>query len=240
MEEAGIAKPGMPFVVGERDPALIESATARGPPGGGARRAPGRRPTFGLLPPEYEWNGPARAGGPHQRQQRRQRARYPDGAASALSATEPRGDRPAGFASAAFPGTVGPSRQWLFDVAHNPDGDARPDRRRPPRSSSAATAAPRPVSILGDKAWPEMLVRLDKGVRPRRTHHRAERGGPWLGHRVAAPLAPNQFAPAGSARTWTLVPEFGQALGSGAVEASRHDPFHSVGDGLPRRDGRST
>ncbi|HET9299257.1 MAG TPA: Mur ligase family protein, partial [Candidatus Polarisedimenticolaceae bacterium] len=54
-EKAGIAKPGVPFVIGERDPALVEVLRAE------ARRiarAAGRRADVRVLPPAYEWQGP--------------------------------------------------------------------------------------------------------------------------------------------------------------------------------------
>src|SRR3954471_21811104 len=66
-EKAGIAKPGVPFVVGERDPALVEVlrgearravAKAAGRPGG-QKSADVR-----VLPPDYEWCGPLSLAGP--------------------------------------------------------------------------------------------------------------------------------------------------------------------------------
>src|SRR3954447_19616866 len=56
-EKAGIAKPGVPFVIGERDPGLVEVLRQE------ARRAvaradAGARPDIRVLPADYEWCGP--------------------------------------------------------------------------------------------------------------------------------------------------------------------------------------
>src|SRR5215208_2102650 len=65
-EKAGIAKPGVPFVIGERDPALVEVLRRE------ARRTVGRsdsraRADVRVLPADYQWCGPLSLAGPHQR-----------------------------------------------------------------------------------------------------------------------------------------------------------------------------
>ncbi len=72
---------------------------------------------------------------------------------------EPRDAIERGFARARVPGRFDRRGSWLFDVAHNPDG------MRALVAAIEEADLPRPihalVSILGDKDWPEMLVRLD-------------------------------------------------------------------------------
>ena len=69
-EKAGIAKPGVPFVIGETDPGLVgvlrrEARRAVRRTGG---RAAGRTGAdIRVLPPDYEWRGPLSLAGPHQR-----------------------------------------------------------------------------------------------------------------------------------------------------------------------------
>src|SRR6185312_7063012 len=65
-EKAGIAKPDTPFIIGERDPALVE-VLRREARRAVARAAPGGRADIRVLPPEYEWTGPLGLDGPHQR-----------------------------------------------------------------------------------------------------------------------------------------------------------------------------
>ena len=116
-EKAGIAKPGVPFVVGEKDPRLVEVLR------GEARRsahAAGARADVRVLPPEYEWPGALGLRGPHQRRN----AGIAHGILMALPAPwrPPLGAIEAGFAAARVPGRLDRRGQWLFDVAHNPDG----------------------------------------------------------------------------------------------------------------------
>jgi dihydrofolate synthase/folylpolyglutamate synthase len=65
-EKAGIAKPGAPFVIGERDPALVD-VLRREAKKAVARRDPTARADIRVLPPDYEWSGPLGLSGPHQR-----------------------------------------------------------------------------------------------------------------------------------------------------------------------------
>jgi dihydrofolate synthase/folylpolyglutamate synthase len=135
-----------------------------------------------------------------------------------------------GFAEAWLPGRLDRRGKWLFDVAHNPDGirslvEAL-EAIRPPRPIHAL------VSILGDKEWPDMLVRLDRAidrgvltVAPTA----ASRGwdAAWLRRWLRDPARP----PARAA--WTLVPDFQAALrdvqrGAGTILVT--GSFHTVGD----------
>ena len=96
--------------------------------------------------------------------------------------------------------------------------------------------SPRPihalVSILGDKAWPEMLVRLDsvidRGILTI-APTAAGRGSDieWLRRWLKDPNRPPPKA------QWSLVPDFGEALaqvqeGAGTVLVT--GSFHTVGD----------
>jgi dihydrofolate synthase/folylpolyglutamate synthase len=226
-EKAGIAKPGVPFVIGEREPALVEVLRRE------ARRAIGRkdpeaRADVRVLPPEYEWHGPLALEGPHQRRN----AAVAHGILMALPA--PYRPDPAaigrGFAAARIPGRLDRRGRWLFDVAHNPDGVRALTR------AIAVMQPPRPlhglISILGDKEWPEMLVELDRvldrgvlTVAPTA----ASRGwdAAWLRRWLAKRARPPARAP------WTLVPDFAEALAvvqrdAGTVLVT--GSFHTVGD----------
>jgi len=226
-EKAGIAKPGAPFVIGERDPALVE-VLRREARKAVARLDPGGRADVRVLPPDYEWCGPLGLAGPHQRRN----AAVAHGVLAAL----PEPYRPtleaigAGFAAARVPGRLDRRGKWLFDVAHNPDGIRALVRAietlRPPRPLHAL------VSILGDKEWPEMLVQLyrviDRGVLTV-APTAASRG--WNAVWLRRWLRDRGRPPARA--SWTLVPEFADALdlaqqGAGTVLVT--GSFHTVGD----------
>ena len=149
-EKAWIAKPGAPFVVGERDPAIVEvlrreaSAAVRSIDSTAAA-------DIRVMPPEYEWAGALGLLGPHQRRN----AAVAQGVLAALPALF-RPSLPeieAGFGRASLPGRLDRRGKWLFDVAHNPDG------MRSLTRAITTLDLPRPihalVSILSDKAWPE-------------------------------------------------------------------------------------
>jgi dihydrofolate synthase/folylpolyglutamate synthase len=218
-EKAGIAKPGVPFVIGETRPRLVQllrQAAVKA----GARAA--------VLPGEVVWSGPLTLQGPHQRRN----AAVARGILLALPApyrpTEP--EIAEGFAVARNPGRFDRRGKWVFDVAHNPDG------MRSLVASLASARLPRPihalVSILGDKAWSEMLVRLDAGIdRGVLTVAPTAQGRgwdmDWLGRWLKDPHRPPARA------VWSLIPEFEQALqevqrGAGTVLVT--GSFHTVGD----------
>jgi dihydrofolate synthase / folylpolyglutamate synthase len=205
-EKAWIAKPGAPLVTGESRPEVLAVIRRE------ARRAvraldPGGRLDLRVLPPEYEWRGPLRLLGPHQRRNA--------GVAHGILAALPEAWRPsademaAGFARAHVPGRLDRRGRWLFDVAHNPDGMRALTRAvrelRPVRPVHAL------VSILSDKAWPEMLVELDTVVDRGILTVPPTAGGrewnlEWLRRWLATPDRPPASA------EWALVPDFGQAL----------------------------
>ena len=226
-EKAGIAKPGVPFIIGETDTELVE--VLRREARRAVERAGGRtEPDIRVLPPEYQWCGPLSLAGPHQRRN----AAVAHGILMAL----PERYRPTGaeidraFGSVRVAGRLDRRGRWLFDVAHNPDGM---------RSLVTALGAIRPtrpvhalVSILGDKDWPEMLVQLDQAIdRGVLTiaPTAAARGWDidWLGRWLRDPSRPPPHA------SWTLVPDFAEAIekvqeGAGTMLVT--GSFHTVGD----------
>lgn len=226
-EKAGIAKPGAPFVIGERDPALVEVLRRE------ARAAvragdPNARADIRVLPASYEWSGPLRLLGAHQRRN----AAVAQGILTAL----PPGYRPspraiaAGFAEAFVPGRLDRRGRWLFDVAHNADGV------RALVKAIADQGFPRPihalVSILGDKDWPEMLVLLDQAVdRGVLTVAPSAAGRRWSTDWLARWLENPDRPPARA--SWRLIENFESALeevqrGPGTILVT--GSFHTVGD----------
>jgi dihydrofolate synthase/folylpolyglutamate synthase len=232
-EKAGIAKPGVPFVIGETDPKLVEvlRREARRAVGPGTRAAGGdsrERTDIRVLPADYEWCGPLSLAGPHQRRNA--------AVAQAILCALPEPYRPQpeqierAFGSARVAGRLDRRGRWLFDVAHNPDGM---------RSLVAALGSmhlPRPlhalVSILGDKEWPEMLVQLDQAIdRGVLTiaPTAAARGWDieWLGRWLRDSTRPPAHA------DWTLIPDFNEAIArvqEGAGTMLVTGSFHTVGD----------
>jgi dihydrofolate synthase/folylpolyglutamate synthase len=174
------------------------------------------------------WQGPLSLKGPYQR-------RNAAVAHGILMALPPR-YRPGraaierGFARARVPGRFDRRGKWLFDVAHNPDGMralvAAVEDARLPRPIHAL------VSILGDKAWPEMLVRLDsvidRGILTIAPTAQGRRWDiEWLRRWLKDPTRPPPKA------AWSLVADFEQALaqiqeGAGTVLVT--GSFHTVGD----------
>jgi dihydrofolate synthase/folylpolyglutamate synthase len=226
-EKAGIAKPGVPFVIGEREPHLVD-VLRRAAHRAVARVEPSARADVRVMPPAYEWTGPLGLAGPHQR-------RNAGVAQGVLMALPPRWrpDQDAvarGFADAWIPGRLDRRGTWLFDVAHNPDGI------RSLVTALETLGPPRPIhgliSILGDKEWPDMLVQLDRAidrgvltVAPTA----ASRGwdAAWLRRWLGDASRPPARA------SWTLIPDFPAALrevqrGAGTVLVT--GSFHAVGD----------
>ena len=237
-EKAGIAKPGVPFVVGETDAHLVEvlrrearravarsaGSGTRGAGGGGGRA----RADVRVLPPDYMWCGPLSLSGPHQRRN----AAVAQGILAAL----PSPYRPTqeqmeqAFGAARVPGRLDRRGRWLFDVAHNPDGMralvTALEVMRPARPLHAL------VSILGDKEWAGMLVQLDQvidrgilTIAPTA----AARGWDieWLRRWLRDPARPPARA------EWTLVADFDEAIArvqEGAGTALVTGSFHTVGD----------
>lgn len=226
-EKAGIAKPGVPFVIGEREPELVD-VLRREAHRAVARLDPSARADIRILPPAYEWAGPLGLAGPHQRRNA--------GVAHGILMALPERWRPdagavaRGFATAWIPGRLDRRGKWLFDVAHNPDGIrslvAALEATRPPRPIHAL------VSILGDKEWPDMLVRLDRAIdRGVLTVAPTAASRGWDAAWLRRWLSDASRPPASA--SWTLVPDFTTALaevqrGAGTVLVT--GSFHTVGD----------
>ena len=226
-EKAWIAKPGAPFIVGETDTEVIEVLRREG------QRSvqsidPSKDLDIRVVPPGRVWDGELTLAGKHQRRN----AAVAQAVLEALP-SEWRPDREAvarGFASARVPGRLDRYGKWLFDVAHNPDGMralVKALQANPPAGPVHAL-----VSILGDKAWPEMLVELDQvvdcgilTVAPSADTRRWDLE--WLKNWLRNPGRPVAHA------EWALVPDFDEALaaaelGAGTVLVT--GSFHTVGD----------
>jgi dihydrofolate synthase/folylpolyglutamate synthase len=226
-EKAWIAKPGAPFVIGETRPALIE-VLRREADAAVDSLAPGTGADIRVVDPGARYQGPLGLRGSHQQRNA--------AVAQAVLAALPATFRPApaaveeGFAAARVPGRLDQRGRFLFDVAHNPDGVAALCR------AVVELAPTRPVhalvSILGDKAWPEMLVQLDRVVErgiltvtPSAEGRRWDLA--WLNRWLRDPSRPPARA------HWQLIPDFREALrqaeqGAGTVLVT--GSFHTVGD----------
>ena len=226
-EKAGIAKPGVPLIIGEPDPEVVAALLAAGRATVDSQSPAGEFCPV-VIPPELTFTGPLGLLGPHQRRNA--------AIASALLDRLPVPFCPdpevkaSAFARARVAGRLDRRGRWLFDVAHNPDG------MRSLTAALRALALPRPihalVSILGDKAYPEMLVELDGAidvgvltVAPTATGRRWDTG--WLERWLADPGRPPARA------TWRLEPDFWQAIravesGEGTILVT--GSFHTVGD----------
>jgi dihydrofolate synthase/folylpolyglutamate synthase len=149
-EKAGIAKPGVPFITGEQDPAvrqvLVEEAQRRGAEPivrVGMEQTPPSDVLLGLRG-QHQWNN----------------AWVALGVLNALPPPfGPVGPWvPPSFAKAYVPGRFEVRGRWILDVAHNLDGMqvlAQALREyRPPRPVHAL------VGIRKDKDWPAMLAAL--------------------------------------------------------------------------------
>jgi dihydrofolate synthase/folylpolyglutamate synthase len=230
-EKAGIAKPGIPFVIGETNQSLVE--VLRREAVRACARSNGRGQTAGradvrVLPAEYEWSGPLSLAGPHQRRN----AAVAQGILAALPPPyrPTRQQMEQAFGSTRVAGRLDRRGRWLFDVAHNPDG------MRSLVTALRSIRPPRPVhalvSILGDKEWPEMLVQLDQVIERgilTIAPTAAARGWDieWLKRWLRDPERPPAHA------EWTLVPDFREALsrvqqGAGTILVT--GSFHTVGD----------
>lgn len=226
-EKAWIAKPGAPLIVGETRSAIVEVLRSEAEL---AVRSlePGAEADVRVVGPDIRYDDPLALLGSHQKRN----AAVARAVLEALPA-EYRPDAPAirrGFAAATVPGRLERRGKWLFDVAHNPDGVAALCR------AVVELAPPRPVhalvSILGDKAWPEMLVQLDRvvdrgvlTVTPSAEGRRWDLD--WLRRWLNDPNRPAARA------AWRLEPEFRRALaevqeGAGTVLIT--GSFHTVGD----------
>jgi dihydrofolate synthase/folylpolyglutamate synthase len=152
-EKAGIAKPGVPFVTGERDAAVRDVLVAE------AKRA-GASPVTAVDTARAA-GGPLGLLGTHQQANAWV-------ALAALDALPPplgspsRGVWPASFADAYVAGRFEVRGRWIFDVAHNPDG------ARVLTDTLRQVAPPRPrhalVGVLGDKDYVGMIAILAEEI----------------------------------------------------------------------------
>jgi dihydrofolate synthase/folylpolyglutamate synthase len=222
-EKAGIAKPDVPFVTGERDAdvrrVLVDEAARR--------RA---NPVF-LVDTERTPTRPLGLQGRHQQAN----AWVSLAALNALGAPfGPAGDAwPESFGEAYLPGRYDVRGKWVFDVAHNPDGAAvLADTLRdcdPPRPRRAL------VGVLGDKDYLGMIASLapqvdgfvftmpDSAPTKRR----------WDLGRLAAEIS-------GLSVTHAVEPDFERALERVQEDAETvivTGSFHTVGDALARLPG---
>lgn len=226
-EKAWIAKPRAPFMVGETDPALIEVLRREGEQAVASLDASASL-DLRLVPADARYQGALGLAGAHQQRNA--------AVARAVLEALPEPYRPAdadirsAFAGARVPGRLDRHGRWLFDVAHNPDG------MRALVRALRELELPRPihalVSILGDKAWPEMLVMLDQvidrgilTVAPSADTRRWDME--WLRNWLKEPDRPPARA------SWQLVPDFRQAMataqqGGGTILVT--GSFHTVGD----------
>ena len=231
-EKAGIAKPGVPFVTGEQDPAVRTVLQAE------AERR-GARP---VVPVDTHRapTGPLGLRGAHQHANAWV-------ALAALNALPPSFGRPgdawpASFARAYAPGRFdvrgGGGGRWIFDVAHNPDGmEVVVETLRDERPARPLHAL---VGIRNDKNWRPMLDRLipevDRlmltvapSVAPEKRWLREEMAG-WAATQAEARVdTPVDFEP-DFARAVEAVQE-------GAVSVLVTGSFHTVGDALARLPG---
>ncbi len=146
-EKAGIAKAERPFVIGEREPKLVDVLE---------RVAREAGATVVRVPRERMYDGPLGLQGPHQRRN----AAVAETVLEVLPTELRPGDgiRRRAFAGARLPGRLDYRGRWLFDVAHNPSA------MQALAHALAAAPPPRPVhalvAILGDKDWRTMLSTL--------------------------------------------------------------------------------
>jgi len=222
-EKAGVAKREVPFVTGERDPAvrevLAEEATRRG-----------ARPVI-LVDSARPPTRPLGLKGRHQHAN----AWVALAALNALPAPfGPVGDTwPESFTRTYVAGRFDVRGPWIFDVAHNPDG-ARvlADTLReynPPHPRRAL------VGVLGDKDYLGMIECLAPAVdgfvftMPDTAPERRR----WDLGRLEGELGR-------LAVTHELEPDFGRALDRVRVDAATMivtGSFHTVGDALARLPG---
>jgi dihydrofolate synthase/folylpolyglutamate synthase len=221
-EKAGIAKPGAPFVIGETRPGIVDVLIQE------AARSTNGLAHPRVVPPDERYPGALALRGAHQRRNA--------AVARAVLASLPAPYRPAAdqidraFGDVAVPGRLDRRGKWLFDVAHNPDG------MEALCAAISELQLPRPihalVSILGEKAWAEMLVRLDRevdrGILTVTPSAESRRWNlEWLQQWLRDPNRPPARA------SWQLIPDFPAALarvqeGAGTVLVT--GSFHTVGD----------
>ena len=218
-EKAGIAKAGVPFVIGETDPRVVDVLF---------RVAKQAKAEPVVVPPDELWEGELALVGAHQR-------RNAAVARTVLTELPPNLVTNATFVAHAFKRVTMPGRgdkrgKWIFDVAHNPESINALVALLPhlaPRRPVHAV-----VCFLGDKDWEGSLALLRPVV-----------DRVWLTHAPSAPedrrWALDKVAV--SVGKWAVSePNIGRALraaeaGAGSVLVT--GSFHTVGDAVARLPG---
>jgi dihydrofolate synthase/folylpolyglutamate synthase len=222
-EKAGVAKPGVPFVTGERDPAVREVLAVE------ARR----RGAHSVILVDGAHTATRALGlqGRHQHAN----AWVALAALNALAAPfGPVGDAwPESFRRAYMPGRFDVRGPWIFDVAHNPDG-ARVladtlQEYDPPHPRRAL------VGVLGDKDYLGMIECLGPAIdgfvftMPETAPERRR----WDLTRLEREVGRLQV-------THEFEPDFSRALERARVDVATTivtGSFHTVGDALARLPG---
>ena len=218
-EKAGIAKVGIPMIVGESDDTVASYV---------AERAEKLGAKVVTIPPDLVYEGEVGLKGRFQ-------SRNASVAEEVLNSL-PKGVRPSadaiarGIASARLPGRFDQRGKWIFDVAHNPAGVATlvelmcsTNPRRPIHAL---------VGILDDKDWRKMVANLRPNVEKM-----------WI---TTPPSAPDNrrldLRELESINDFdvTVEPDFDRALAEIQVDASTIlvvGSFHTVGDVMSRLPG---
>lgn len=150
-EKAGIAKPGVPLIVGEIDPALVTEIRT-------VAEAVGARVV--AVPDGCEYDGALKLKGRHQRRNAAVARRVLEELPEAFGVRSEH--VAAGFAAAELPGRFEARGKWIFDVAHNLSGFKA-------LTETLSVDVPPPplhalVGILADKNWPAMVELLARHV----------------------------------------------------------------------------
>jgi len=217
-EKAGIAKAGIPFVVGETDPALLDVFSRHG-------TAAGARVV--IVPAGEDYDGPLGLTGAHQRRN----AAVAQAVLRELpDALRPREESVRGaFAATRLPGRFERRGKWILDVAHNPGGAtalaAALRQLAPPRPCHAL------VGIMRDKDWAAMLAQLEAVV-----------DALWVTCPPTAPAERRWELEAVRERFPGAIaePDFDRALAGvqlGAETVVVAGSFHTVGDAMARLPG---
>lgn len=216
-EKAAIAKPGVPFVVGESDRAIGRVLYDRAAELGAEAI---------LVPSEDRYAGPLRLAGSHQQRNAAVARAVLEGLPPDLCVSEEA--MTIGFARAWLPGRYERRGRWILDVAHNTSAVAV--LAETIRASNPARPVHVLLGVLRDKAlmaMAETLTRVADRV--------------WL---TLPPTAPVHRAlsepPAGLPPGVVFEPDFERALRSfqiGAETLVVTGSFHTVGDVMTRLPG---
>ncbi len=227
-EKAGIAKPDVPFITGERDPALREVLVTEAE----SRRA---KPVV-LVDTSRPAGGPLGLLGAHQEANAWVALAALDALRPPFGSPPPRlaaEEWPKGFADAYAPGRFDVRGRWIYDVAHNPDG------ARVLAETLHQVGPPRPrhalVGVLGDKDYIGMITilapEIDRFVFA--TPASAPPSRRWSLGALETELAHHRVAA-------LFEPDFDRALErveEGAATVVVTGSFHTVGDALARLPG---